>query len=650
MLQFAVYSAVALALAAASILWFVRQDLTKRAEQNSAAHTRFVAATILRDRLERTDFDGSVSIARRAQLDRLFDHEILVDGALRTKLYSLDGHVTYSTDHSLIGSLTDDEDETQEVVEGRTLADVSTLNAEGGTGPDVKVLETYTPLRMGGGPPVGVFELYQDYAPVARASRQAFFHIAPALAVALLLLYAALFPILRRVTRRMRRQFEEIERQALYDALTELPNRALFRDRVRQALHAARRDGTRAAVLLVDLDQFKDVNDTLGHQSGDRLLAELGNRLRARMRASDTVARLGGDEFAILAPTVADAAAARVVAETARDELAQPLALDGLQLEPGSSIGIALFPDHGDDVDDLIRHADVAMYLAKERRTGVELYAAENDHYSPERLMLVAELRAAIERRELELVYQPKVSLGDGTLRSVEALVRWRHPTRGLLMPDAFIPLAEHTGLIRPLTRFVITAALRQCREWQQAGLDVSVAVNVSARDLLDGDLPEEVAALLACFGIDGGKLELELTESTFLADPIRARALLGRLSELGVALAVDDFGSGYSSLGYLKQLPIDVLKIDKSFVMAMDGDADDAAIVRSTIGLARNLGLAVVAEGVESDRVWHELAALGCTLAQGYFVGRPMPAGELDAWQASWTREATLARLAKAS
>jgi diguanylate cyclase (GGDEF)-like protein len=501
-----------------------------------------------------------------------------------------------------------------------------------------------------GGKPVGVFELYQNYAPVARASRQAFLHIAVPLAAALLLLYTALFPILIRITRRLRRQFDEIERQALYDALTDLPNRALLRDRLRQAINAARRDGTRVAVLLVDLDQFKDVNDTLGHQSGDRLLVELGHRLRDRMRASDTVARLGGDEFAILAPTVADAVAARTVAETARAELARPFALDGLQLEVGSSVGIALFPDHGEDEEDLIRHADVAMYLAKERRSGLELYAAESDHYSPERLALVAELRGAIEREELELAYQPKVALGDGTLRSVEALIRWPHPTRGLLMPDVFIPLAEHTGLIRPLTRFVLTAALRQCREWQAAGLDVSVAVNLSARDLLDADLPDQVAALLERFGVDGSKLELELTESTFLADPVRARALLVRLSELGVALAIDDFGSGYSSLGYLKQLPIDVLKIDKSFVMAMDGDADDAAIVRSTIGLARNLGLSVVAEGVETDRVWHELASLGCTLAQGYFVGRPMPAAELEAWQARWARDAALARLARAS
>ena len=302
-------------------------------------------------------------------------------------------------------------------------------------------------------------------------------------------------------------------------------------------------------------------------------------------------------------------------------------------LETEASIGIALFPEHGDDVDTLLRRADVAMYLAKEANVGIELYAPERDHYSPARLGLLSELRRAIEHGELVLHYQPKASLEDGKVRSVEALVRWQHPERGLLPPVEFVQFAEHTGLMRPLTLYILDHALEQCAAWRAQGIELGLAVNLSARDLCDAELPAEAAALLEKWALDPGVLELEVTESTILADPLRARAVLTRLSELGVRIAIDDFGSGYTSLGYLKRLPIDVLKIDKSFILGMGADESDAVIVRSAIDLGHNLGLEVVAEGVETDTIWDDLAGLGCDVAQGFYLARPMPSESLVGW-----------------
>ena len=435
---------------------------------------------------------------------------------------------------------------------------------------------------------------------------------------------------LRESQAKLEQQMREIEHQALHDALTGLPNRTLFRDRVAQALRLATRAETRLAVMLIDLDRFKEVNDTLGHHSGDLLLQEVARRLRQPLRASDTVARLGGDEFAVLAPGVRDAAEAIRLAEKLRGELASPIAIGGLALEVESSVGIALFPDHGDDVETLIRQADVSMYVSKQTHSPA-VYTAENDQYSPGRLTLVADLRRALERDELVVHYQPQADAATGEIRTVEALVRWNHPECGLLGPDQFVPLAEHTGLIRPLTMYVLEAALKQCREWRDGALDLAVAVNVTGRDLLDLRFPDQVAELLEKWGLGADALELEITETTILTDPARARGVLDRLSALGVRLAIDDFGSGHSSLGYLNRLPIDVLKIDRSFVTNMGDGPDDAVIVRSTIDLGHNLGLTVVAEGVETEAVMARLAELGCDTVQGYFLSRPQPAAKVD-------------------
>jgi diguanylate cyclase (GGDEF)-like protein len=391
--------------------------------------------------------------------------------------------------------------------------------------------------------------------------------------------------------------------------------------------------------MLIDLDRFKEINDTLGHESGDLLLSDIGKRLSVNVREIDTVARLGGDEFAVLAVGAGTPEAALAVAHRLRQMLETPFSLRGLQLEVEASVGIALVPEHGRDVDTLIRHADVAMYVSKELHSGAEIYSAERDDYSPDRLRLVGELRGAMARGEFVLHYQPKVVLATGDVIGFEALVRWEHPELGLLDPDRFVPLAEHTGLIRPLTRHVLGEALRQCRAWGIQGLDVSVAVNLSGRDLLDTRLPEEVESMLARWQIDPPRLELEITEGTILSDPVRTRAILQRLKSLGVGLAIDDFGSGYSSLVYLKRLPLDILKIDKSFVLNMLEDDDDGSIVRSTIDLAHNLGLQVVAEGVETDEARAELASLRCDTAQGYLFSRPLPAVQVPGWLAESRR-----------
>jgi len=412
----------------------------------------------------------------------------------------------------------------------------------------------------------------------------------------------------------------------------------LLRDRLTQALSAAQRHDSPLALLLLDLDRFKEVNDTFGHQQGDLLLCEVGRRLRGALRASDTLARLGGDEFAVLLPDT-DADGAEATAEKLRAALEPPILVERQPVAVGASVGIALCPDHGADASTLLRHADVAMYTAKQAGTALATYDAAQDQYSPERLGLIAELRQAIAHGGLILHYQPKADVSTGRVRGVEALVRWQHPARGLIPPDQFIPLAEHTGLIAPLTSWVLDAALRQRRVWARDGLDLDVAVNLSMWNLRDPALPDTVAALLERYDVPAARLCLELTESSVMADPAHSLAVLARLRALGVRLAVDDFGTGYSSLAYLKRLPVDEIKIDRSFARDMGADDTDAAIVRSTIGLGQSLGLTVVTEGVEDRATWDLLAAGGCDLAQGYYLSQPLPADELCRWlqRAPW-------------
>ncbi|MDQ3661773.1 MAG: bifunctional diguanylate cyclase/phosphodiesterase [Actinomycetota bacterium] len=431
---------------------------------------------------------------------------------------------------------------------------------------------------------------------------------------------------------RLKQQAEQSEYQASHDSLTGLPNRMVLRDRVEQAVLAAERDGLSAAVMIMDLDSFKEVNDSLGHHAGDLLLQQIAKRLRSALRDSDTVARLGGDEFAVLLPRLTDPIDASTTAKKLLESLHAPFNLEGLDLEIGASIGIAVYPTNGTDGEILFQRADVAMYAAKERRAGHETYAAEHDTYDPSRLTLVPELRRALDLKELDLYFQPQANMRTRRIRGVEALLRWHHPQRGVLTPDHFIPLAEHTGLIRPMTSYVLEEALRQCSEWQDQGLGLYVSVNLSAQSLLDLNFPDQIAELLQRWDVPPQWLKLELTEGTLMGDPVRALRVLTKLSAMRVSLAIDDFGTGYSSFAYLKRLPVSSIKIDKSFVMNMLVDESDEVIVRSLIDLGRNLGVETVAEGVESEEVWNRLVRLGCDTAQGYLSGRPVCAADITA------------------
>jgi predicted signal transduction protein with EAL and GGDEF domain len=370
----------------------------------------------------------------------------------------------------------------------------------------------------------------------------------------------------------------------------------------------------------------------LGHQAGDLLLQQVARRLGPAVRASDTVARLGGDEFAVLLPSSGLDGATRI-AERLLEALRAPFVLGQHPVTVGASIGAALAPDHGEDAETLLRHADVAMYVAKRAGGGLAAYAPEQDRYNPSRLALVGELRRAIEEDELVLHFQPQVACPDGRLVGVEALVRWQHPRRGLLAPDEFVPLAEHADVNGMLTQWVLVNALRQHDRWQRAGLTLPVSVNLSRRDLHDWSLPDTVATLLRLCPAPVGHLQVEIAESGAMADATRTLDVLGRLRRLGVRVAIDDFGTGYSSLGYLKRLPVDALKIDRSLVRDLAADENSAAIVRAAIDLGHNLGLVVVAEGIEDEPSWRQVVALGCDVGQGYYLCRPLPAAELAAW-----------------
>ena len=626
--RFAIYAGIALALAAVAAFYFVHNYATDRAEDDAMSHTQYIAESVLPGTLRASDFTGPVSAARVRQLDRVMRSRVVDPEILRVKLYRPDGRVVYSTDHRLIGTRPSDFGEIRDVFRGNPTGDVSRLNAEGGGGPNTRVLENYVPIGLGFGPgrPAGVLELYADYGPIASDARSIFIPISVGIAILLLALYLCFFPILRRVTRTLRTQVEEIQHQAFHDDLTDLANRSLFRERLKHAIGDGVARGRRLAVILIDLDGFKDVNDTLGHDSGDRLLQAIAADLSTSTRAGDTVARFGGDEFGVLATDMANSSAVLALANKVREVLGQPRRVEGIDLAVDASIGIALCPDHGVEVETLLRRADVALYRSKETHAPA-LYDSEYDHHSPERLGLTADLRQAIASRELTLNYQPQCVPATGEIRGVEALVRWTHPRRGLLMPDSFIPLAEHSGLIRELTDCVLDMAVEQCARWSEAGRAVTVAVNISPRDLLDSRFPVHVESSLDRWGVEPRMLELEITEKSAFTDLPRIQAIISWLSEMGVTLAVDDYGTGNSSLVNFRRLPIDILKIDRSFVSRMLSDQNDAAIVRSTITLAHDLGLKVVAEGVETVEDVRWLDSLDCDLVQGYYFGRPTSA-----------------------
>lgn len=425
------------------------------------------------------------------------------------------------------------------------------------------------------------------------------------------------------------------EHQAHHDELTGLCNRKLLVRKTADALAEASRSGGTVGFLLLDLDRFKEVNDTLGHPAGDRLLRMVAHRLRHSVRPGDVVARLGGDEFAVLLPPVREVSAAREVAARLRVAIAEPIRLEGMSIEIEASVGLALFPDDATGFEQLLQRADVAMYLAKERRSGVERYVADSDRNSPARLTLLSDLRRGMDRGELELQFQPKVYLGDQRVAGMEALVRWRHPVRGIIAPGEFIPLVEQSYLMRDLTRHVVNMALAQASRWWQDGLPVQVSLNVGARDLLDTSLADTVSGGLAASGLPPEAILLEINERLLRSEPSHAAAAAESLAALGVALSLDDFGTGHSSLVWLRQLPVTEVKIDSSFVGRMLASAEDKVVVGSIVDLVRALGIRSVAEGVESDEVATALRAMGCDAAQGWHFSKPLSPAQATTWLA---------------
>lgn len=447
-----------------------------------------------------------------------------------------------------------------------------------------------------------------------------------------------LFIAIMRDRSERKRQMDALQHQALHDALTGLPNRTLLVDRVEQALRTAQRQERPLALLLADLDRFKEINDTLGHFNGDRVLVQVAELLQQVVRSSDTVARLGGDEFAVLLPTAGYNDATKICRKLL-ERLEKPVEIEGHTFVVGVSVGVAMFPDHGADVTTLLQRADVAMYAAKRSHSGFKLYDPEQNQHSLETISMVGELRLALEQDQLFLCYQPVIDLRTHTISGVEALIRWNHPRLGILQPDEFIPLAEQTGLIRPLTAWVLETASKQTRQWAEEGLELRIAVNLSAHNLHDVHFQDRFLEIIDHDRLQIPRLRLEITETTIMSGSPHAMEILNQLSARGVRISIDDFGTGYSSLIYLKRLPVDEIKIDRSFVTHMTVDENDTVIVRSTIDLAHNMGLKVVAEGVEDEATYQLLGQMHCDLVQGFHISHPLPARELVDWlrQSRW-------------
>jgi diguanylate cyclase len=641
-LRFAVVTALSLGLGGAAIIVFTRHLNTLQAERTAAKHAQFVGQEVLSDRLQPSDFARPVSPSRRDQLDRVFQRRLLRQGTVLVTLSRADRVVTYSTDHNLIGRKAASGSRTKQALNGTVTSEVTSIPGADEKGTPLKVLRSYVPLTVGRSR--GVVAIHQDYGPIERAARAALLPVAGILELVLVLLFALLLPLLVRVTKRLRRHAERIQYQALHDELTGLPNRLHFRAWIARELEAARREEIPISVLLLDLDRFKEINETLGHESGDELIGACALRLREVIPDGAVLARLGGDEFGVAGVRLS-ANEAVALAEAIRAALVEtPFVVRDIPLVVEASVGISTYPENGLDVDALLQTADAAMYVAKDRRVGFVLYDGTLEGSTADALTLVSELRPALERGELILHFQPQIDVASGGVSGAEALVRWEHPQRGLLQPGAFVPYVERTGASRELSDYVLAGAAAQLRSWRDSDFDLGIAVNLTMFDLLDTSLPEKIAGLLDRTKLDPDRLELELTESLIMGDPERVLAVAERLKAVGVRLAIDDFGTGYSSLSYLKSLPVDIIKIDRSFVMGMSTNESDATIVRSTIELAHNLDLRVVAEGVEDAETLELLAGYGCDFAQGYFISRPCAASEF------WASVAAFAEKRKAA
>jgi diguanylate cyclase len=631
---YALVSLIPVALLGVVLAGSYRQSAHAQGLSEGRAKAALLARTAVTPLVDGTNLSNGISPPQMRALNRMSNEALASGQFMRLRIRDLAGNIIFSTDRGAAEAAPDDE--ALDAAHGETISRLTHLDADANpTGPQgVKVAEVYQPLLTGSSArQIGVLEVYLPYAPIAADVNAGLGSLYRDLGVGLALLYLLLAGISFSATRRLRAQVSRNAHLAQHDVLTGLPNRALFHQRVVDALAQAGRGGPGVAVAVIDLDRFKEVNDTLGHGNGDALLCELGRRLAEAIGGADTIARLGGDEFGLVLTECGSEDDVITALNLLRRILQQEIDVSGLPISADASIGFAMWPHDGDSVDSLLQHADVAMYVAKAAYSGVVRYDKAQDHYDSGKLGLVAELKRAIAGNELVLHYQPKASVASGQVLAVEALVRWRHPDRGLLYPDAFLPIAEQTDIIEPLTEWVLISALHQLNEWGPELADLAVAINVSARNICRGDFAPTVLRAVRASGVSAERLLLEITETAFVTDPERAGRSLRQLAAAGVRISLDDFGCGQTSLGYLSTLPLHEVKIDKSFVMDMLDDHSHGAIVRSVIDLAHNLGFEVVAEGVETELVLAELTALGCDIAQGYLLARPMPAGDLPSW-----------------
>lgn len=615
-----------------------RTEARRRGIAEGRSEAELIAQTAIAPLFGPTPLQGRLTAGTGtpyAALGRVAKEAIGKQHILRLRVRNLAGNVVYSDDGS--GFAERPEDEALAAAHGAIVARLTHLNSDsndsGAAGPEV--VEVYQPLLVGVPERrIGVLELYLPYAPIRTDVATGLSGLLVDLVVGLGALYVVLFAIAWSVSRGLRREAAVNAFLAEHDALTNLPNRRFFHRRAVQALERAQETGTQVAIAIVDLDRFKEINDSLGHHNGDALLVDLGLRLTQQFGPRGTVARLGGDEFGLVLDDSADVDATWT---QLREAIGHEVEVSGVPVTVEASIGYVLAPDDGDDVDVLLQRADVALYVAKKQNTNAARYDPSQDDYDPANLTLISELRRAIDRDELVLHYQPKARFSDGRFDSVEALVRWQHPTHGLLPPDRFLPLAEPTEIIEGLTDWVLNRALTDIRDLHSPEM-LDVAVNVSARSLSRPDFPDRVIRALQQTDVAPTRLTIEITETALVADPARAAIALSQLDALGVRISIDDFGTGQTSLAYLTGLPIDELKIDKSFVSDLLDEATHAAIVRSIIDLGHNLNLRVVAEGIETPAVLQALHAAACDVAQGFLLARPMPAGDLPRFLATIT------------
>jgi diguanylate cyclase (GGDEF)-like protein len=616
----------------------MREQIVSRTLADATQSARLVARLGVQPRISPTELRDGLSASGIRALDEQLHARSITHDLARIKIWNAAGSIVYSDDHRLIARRPGESDELKSALEGRpNAAAVVSPSPDSETASEVglgRLVEVYVPLRFtASGPPAGVFEIYLSYAPIAAAVGSDERMIALLVALGLAVLWAVLFRIVASASQRLRRQAEENDRLARYDPLTGLPNRTLFSERLAQALRDLGSSEDGLAVLLLDLDGFKQINDTLGHRAGDVVLVEVARRLRASLDPMLVVARLGNDEFAVLRPHSKSHSQALETAAAIRSTMEEPVALDGAAVNVEASIGIAIAPDHARDAETLVRRADMALAHARSYRSIVEVYSADHDHFEAARLKLLGQVRPALERKEFVLFYQPKIDLASGRVTGVEALIRWRHPQQGMLAPLEFMPMIEQTALIGAVTRYVIDHAQSQLAAWRRSGLELEMSVNLSACNLHDPMLPEDVEALMKAHSTPEGSLTVEVTESAAMTDTDRALRVLSALRRLGVGVSIDDFGSGHASIAYLASLPATEVKIDRSLITRMCESPRDEAIARTTIDLARHLDLRVVAEGIETAEVARRLLEIGCDSGQGYFISRPLPAVEFTEW-----------------